>query len=105
MDLSPTKMMTHHWSSPGWEEQWNSSMKSWAILSTRLARSSWDAEASIRFTITGQGWIMPDGTPLPWPVIVLQSQAREPVKKGHTQFYFVTDGIHSAVAKAQERAG
>jgi dihydrofolate reductase len=52
-----------------------------------------------------QGWIMPDGTPLPWPVIVLQSQAREPVKKGHTQYYFVTDGIESAVKKAQEIAG
>ncbi|HZU01269.1 MAG TPA: dihydrofolate reductase family protein [Ktedonobacteraceae bacterium] len=52
-----------------------------------------------------QGWIMPDGTPLPWPVVVLQSQPREPVKKGHTQFYFVTDGIESAVAKAQEIAG
>ena len=52
-----------------------------------------------------QGWVMPDGTLLPWPVVVMQSQAREPVKKGHTQFYFVTDGIESAVAKAQELAG
>ena len=52
-----------------------------------------------------QGWIMPDGTPLPWPVIVLQSQARAPEKKAHTQFYFVTDGIESAMAKAQEIAG
>jgi dihydrofolate reductase len=52
-----------------------------------------------------QGWIMPDGTPLPWPVVVMQSQAREPVKKSHTQFYFVTDGIESALAKAQELAG
>src|SRR5215472_349989 len=43
-----------------------------------------------------QGWVMPDGTPIPGPVIVLQSQAREPVKKGQTQFYFVTDGIESA---------
>jgi dihydrofolate reductase len=52
-----------------------------------------------------QGWVMPDGTPLPWPVVVMQSQAREPVKKGHTQFYFVTDGIERAIAKAQELAG
>ncbi len=52
-----------------------------------------------------QGWVMPDGTPLPWPVIVLQSQAREPVKKGHTQYYFVTDGIESAMAKAKEITG
>jgi dihydrofolate reductase len=52
-----------------------------------------------------QGWIMPDGTPLPWPVVVMQSQARAPEKKGHTQFYFVTDGIESAIAKAREIAG
>ena len=49
-----------------------------------------------------QGWVMPDGTPIPGPVIVLQSQAREPVKKGQTQYYFVTDGIESAIAKAKE---
>ena len=52
-----------------------------------------------------QGWVMPDGTPLPWPVVVLQSQSRSPEKQGHTQFYFVTDGIESAIAKAQELAG
>ena len=52
-----------------------------------------------------QGWIMPDGTALPGPVIVLQSQAREPVKKGKTHFHFVTDGIESAIAKAKELAG
>jgi dihydrofolate reductase len=51
------------------------------------------------------GWIFPDGTVPGWPVIVMQSQAREPVKKGKTQFYFVTDGIESAIAKAQELAG
>jgi dihydrofolate reductase len=52
-----------------------------------------------------QGWIMPDGTALPGPVIVLQSQAREPLKQGQTQYYFVTDGIESAIAKARELAG
>lgn len=52
-----------------------------------------------------RGWVMPDGTPLPWPVVVMQSQAREPEKKSHTQFYFVTDGIESAMAKAKEIAG
>lgn len=45
------------------------------------------------------GWVFPDGTAPGWPVIVLQSQARAPVKKGKTQFYFVTDGIESAIAK------
>src|SRR5947209_5147222 len=52
-----------------------------------------------------QGWIMPDGTPLPGPVIVLQSQDREPLKQGQTQYYFVTEGIESAIAKARELAG
>src|SRR5438105_14776057 len=52
-----------------------------------------------------QGWVFPDGTAPDWPVIVLQSQAREPVKKGKTQFYFVTEGIQSAIAQAKELAG
>jgi dihydrofolate reductase len=52
-----------------------------------------------------KGWVFPDGTAPDWPVIVLQSQARESVKKGKTHFHFVTDGIQSAIAKAQELAG
>ena len=51
------------------------------------------------------GWVFPDGTAPDWPVFVLQSQAREPVKKGKTQFHFVTDGIESAIKQAQELAG
>ena len=52
-----------------------------------------------------QGWVFPDGTVPDWPVLVLQSQAREPVKKGKTQFYFVTAGIESAIAQARQLAG
>src|SRR2546429_3802483 len=52
-----------------------------------------------------QGWVFPDGTAPDWPVIVLQSHARASVKKGKTHFHFVTDGIQSAIAKAQELAG
>jgi dihydrofolate reductase len=52
-----------------------------------------------------QGWVFPDGTAPDWPVLVLQSQVREPVKKGKTQFYFVTEGIESAIAQAQQLAG
>ncbi len=51
------------------------------------------------------GWVWPDGTAPDYPVVVLQSQARAPVKKGKTHYYFVTDGIQSAMAKAQELAG
>jgi dihydrofolate reductase len=48
------------------------------------------------------GWVFPDGTAPDWPVLVLQSQAREPVKKGKTQFYFVTE---VGISKLRERAG
>ena len=54
---------------------------------------------------TPDGWVFPNGMSAPWPVIVLQSQPREPVQKGNTHYTFVTDGIESAIAKAQEIAG
>ena len=52
-----------------------------------------------------KGWVFPDGTAPDWPVVVLQSRARESVKKGKTQFHFVTDGIESAIAKAWDSLG
>src|SRR5215467_7182730 len=40
------------------------------------------------------------------PVFVLTHHAREPLAmKGGTTFYFVTDGAHSALARAREAAG
>jgi dihydrofolate reductase len=51
------------------------------------------------------GWVFPDGTSISVPVFVLQSQPRQAVKKGNTPFYFVTDGIESAITKAKEIAG
>ena len=51
------------------------------------------------------GWVLPDGTFIDVPVVVLQSHARESVKKGKTHFHFVTAGIESAVKKAKELAG
>lgn len=47
---------------------------------------------------------MPDGTPIPGPVVVMQSQARDPETKGLSHFHFVTDGIENAIAKARELA-
>src|SRR5213080_2619409 len=38
MDLSPIKMMTHHWYSHGWEARGNISMKSWAMRSTTVVQ-------------------------------------------------------------------
>jgi dihydrofolate reductase len=52
-----------------------------------------------------QGWVFPNGAAPDWPVIVLQSQVRVPVKKGKTQFIFVSDGIQHAIELAQELAG
>jgi len=51
------------------------------------------------------GWVMPDGTPLPWPVFVLTHEPQAKVTKGATTFTFVTDGIESAVTQAQAVAG
>ncbi len=52
-----------------------------------------------------EGWVTPDGTHLPWPVVVLTHEHRPNVRKGATAFTFVTDGIESAVARAKAIAG
>jgi dihydrofolate reductase len=52
-----------------------------------------------------KGW-WGDNPPYHSPVYVLTHHEREPVEmQGGTTFYFVTDGIESAHAKAQEAAG
>jgi dihydrofolate reductase len=51
------------------------------------------------------GWWGED-PPFHAPVLVLTNHAREPlVKDGGTTFYFVTDGIETALAQAKEVAG
>ncbi len=48
----------------------------------------------------------PEEAPFRTPVYVLTHEVREPwVRKGGTTFYFVNDGIHSALAQAQKAAG
>lgn len=50
------------------------------------------------------GW--PEEAPFRAPVFVLTNAPREPwVRKGGTTFFFVTDGPHSALARAREAAG
>ncbi|GAA4572704.1 dihydrofolate reductase family protein [Planotetraspora kaengkrachanensis] len=50
------------------------------------------------------GW--PEEAPFGTPVFVVTNHAREPwVRKGGTTFFFVTDGIESALAQAKEAAG
>lgn len=88
------------WFGSGWEHfnevVGNSANEAGAVI---MGRRSFDM-------IYGEnGWVFPDGTSAPWPVVVLQSQPRAPEKKGNTQFYFVTDGIESAIQKAREIAG
>ena len=52
-----------------------------------------------------QGWWGED-PPYHMPVFVLTHHAREPMPlQGGTTFYFVTDGIHSALAQARAEAG
>lgn len=52
-----------------------------------------------------KGW-WGDNPPYHAPVFVLSHQEREPIKmKGGTTFFFVTDGIESALSKAKEAAG
>jgi dihydrofolate reductase len=51
-----------------------------------------------------QGW-WGDEPPFHAPVYVLTHHAREPLVKGETTFFFVTDGIESALAQASEAAG
>ena len=51
-----------------------------------------------------KGW-WGDNPPYHGPVFVLTHHARKPVEmKGGTTFYFVTDGIHSALEQAKEAA-
>jgi dihydrofolate reductase len=50
------------------------------------------------------GW--PENPPFRAPVFVLTHKPREPwLRKGGTTFYFVTDGIASALRQAREAAG
>src|SRR5688572_28137369 len=52
-----------------------------------------------------KGW-WGDNPPYHAPVFVLSHHAREPIQmNGGTTFYFVTDGIGSALTKAREAAG
>jgi dihydrofolate reductase len=52
-----------------------------------------------------KGW-WGDDPPYHAPVFVLSHTEREPIKMaGGTTFYFVTDGIESALSKAKEAAG
>ena len=52
-----------------------------------------------------KGW-WGDNPPYHVPVYVLTHHARQPLEmEGGTTFYFITDGIHDALAKAREAAG
>ena len=54
---------------------------------------------------TWKGW-WGDDPPYHVPAFVLTHHARDPIEmKGGTTFHFVTDGIHSALARAREAAG
>ncbi|HEY4460097.1 MAG TPA: dihydrofolate reductase family protein [Pseudonocardiaceae bacterium] len=46
-----------------------------------------------------------DPSPFDAPVFVLTNSPREPWQRSNNTFYFVTDGIHAALKRAQEAAG
>jgi dihydrofolate reductase len=50
------------------------------------------------------GW-WGDEPPFRMPVFVVTHHAREPLVKGETTFFFVTDGVDSALAQAKAAAG
>lgn len=58
-----------------------------------------------RDTAEWKGW-WGDNPPYHAPVFVLSHKEREPIEmEGGTTFFFVTDGIESALSKAKEAAG
>lgn len=127
--LVPPGMDLAHAGDPtfeNWGAQWGK-LQSW-VLATRFFRENLkfgdDGETGIdnqivehTFQRTGVSIMgkrmfelgeamWPEEAPFHTPVFVLSSQAREPwVRPGGTTFYFVNDGIESALRQAREVAG
>lgn len=123
--LVPPGMDLEHASDPGhqdWGAQWGK-LQSW-LLATQFfydhlkfegkGETGIDHELAVRtFERTGVSIMgkrmfelgeamWPEDAPFRTPVFVLTSQVREPwVRPGGTTFYFVTDGIESALRQAR----
>ena len=127
--LVPPGMDLEHAGDPaheGWGAQWGK-LHSW-ILPTRffqtMLKLAEDGERGVDDQIAEQTFrrtgasimgkrmfelgerMWPEEAPFHTPVFVLTSQVREPwVRPGGTAFYFVNDGIESALQKARAEAG
>lgn len=127
--LAPPGMKLEHADDPGyqdWGAQWGK-LQSWVfptqffrerlklgeggetgvdnqIVERTFARTGTSILGKRMFDAGERMW--PEEAPFHTPVYVLTSQAREPwVRPGGTTFYFVNDGIESALAKARAAAG
>ena len=74
------------------------------ILEATLQRIGVNIMGKRMFEEGERNW--PEEAPFHTPVFVLTHEARKPwERKGGTTFYFVNDGIHSALGQAREVAG
>ncbi len=127
--MAPEGMTLEHWTTPGykdWGAKWGSLMR-W-ILNTRYFRENLKfgpggetgpVNDLVRKTVERTGasimgkrmfeqgersW--PEEAPFHTPVYVLTHEKREPwVRPGGTTFYFVNDGVESALRQARDAAG
>ncbi|MGC4087121.1 MAG: dihydrofolate reductase family protein [Polyangiaceae bacterium] len=73
------------------------------LLQATFARTGVSIMGKRMFDAGEHAW--PEEAPFETPVFVLTQQRREPwPRKGGTTFYFVNDGIHSALQQAREGA-
>jgi len=127
--LAPEGMSIEHWSTPeykNWGAKW-ASMMTWMLKSKYFREKllfgsggeTGEVNDMVRHTMERSGasimgkrmfeqgeisW--PEEAPFRTPVFVLTHEKREPwVRPGGTTFYFVNDGIESALRQAQEAAG
>ena len=127
--MAPEGMAIEHWDTPeykNWGAKWGTLMR-W-IINTQFFREHlkmgpggetgpvndmlWKTTARIGANVMGKrmfeqgerSW--PAEAPFHTPVYVLTHEKREPwVRPGGTTFYFVNDGVESALKQARESAG
>jgi dihydrofolate reductase len=127
--MSPEGMTLEHWETPGyknWGAKWGAMMR-W-IINTQYFRENLKfgpggetgpVNDMVRKTMERIGanimgkrmfeqgersW--PEEAPFHTPVYVLTHEKREPwIRPGGTTFYFVNDGVESALRQARESAG
>jgi dihydrofolate reductase len=127
--MAPEGMALEHWDDPGyknWGAKWGALMR-WLIntqffldhLKMGLGGETGPVNDMVRKTMERIGanimgkrmfeqgersW--PEDAPFHKPVYVLTHEQREPwVRPGGTTFYFVNDGVESALRQARESAG